>query len=67
MYQYSLGSDLLERSNPEKDQENWWNPGMHQEDSQQVEGGDLPPLLCPDETTSGVLGPVLDSSVQERQ
>lgn len=33
---------------------------------QQVEGGDPLPLLCPGETTSGVLSPVLDSLAQER-
>ena len=33
--------------------------------SQQVEGGDAPPQLCPDETLPGVLCPALGSSPQE--
>jgi len=43
-------------------------PGVHEkEHGQNVEGGDLPPLLCPGEVRSGVLCPVLVSTVQERQ
>jgi len=40
---------------------------IKKECSQQVEGGESPPLFCPGEAISGVLCPVLGSSVQERQ
>ena len=47
--------------------ESQWDPGVHQEEcGQQVEGGSPPPLLCPGEAPSAVLGPVLGSPVQER-
>ena len=41
---------------------------MHEKKhSQQVSGGDPPPLLCLDQATSGVPCPVLGSLVQERK
>ena len=41
--------------------------GLHQMNcGQQVEGGDSAPLLRSDETSSGVLRPDVESSVQER-
>ncbi|TRZ06476.1 hypothetical protein HGM15179_020631, partial [Zosterops borbonicus] len=47
-------------------QEGRWYPGMHWEKHyQQVEGGDPAPLLSPGEASSGVLCPVLGSSVPE--
>ena len=42
------------------------HPAGHQH-GQQVNGSDPPPLLCPDDATSGVLCPVLGSSVQKTQ
>ncbi len=42
-------------------------PELHQKKcSQQVEGGDPAPLFCVGETSSGVLLPDVESSVQER-
>jgi len=35
--------------------------------AQQVEGGDPPPPLCPNEATLTILCPLLDSPVQKRQ
>ena len=41
--------------------------GLHQKNyGQQVEGSDPAPLLCTDETSSGVLNLYLESSVQEK-
>ena len=80
MHQYSLWADLLEGSSAKKDlgvlvdsrlamsqlcgQEGQWNPGVLEKSSQQVEGGDPSPLLCPGEATCGVLCPGLSFSVQ---
>ena len=45
-----------------------WCPGVHyKECGQEVRRGDPPPLLGPNEATSGVLCLVLGSSVQGRQ
>ena len=41
-------------------------PGLHQKCGQQIEGGDPAHLLCAGETSSGVLCPDVESSVQER-
>ncbi|RMC04466.1 hypothetical protein DUI87_18911 [Hirundo rustica rustica] len=49
-------------------QEAQWGPGLHWEEcGQQVRGADPPALLGPGEATSGVLCPVLGSSIPERQ
>lgn len=48
-------------------QEGKWNPGVHKEEHcHQAEGADPAPLPSPGEATSGLLCPVLGSSVQER-
>lgn len=45
-----------------------WFPGVHWEEcGLLVKGDDSPPLLSPSESTSGILFPVLGSSVQKRQ
>lgn len=53
----------------------WWahspgsqqHPGLHQKQcGQQVKGRDCALILCPSETSPGVLHPVLGSSAQER-
>lgn len=45
-----------------------WDAEVYEkEHGLQIKGGSPPPLLCPDEATSGVLCPILGSPVQERQ
>ena len=47
--------------------ENQPDSGLHQKKhGQQIKGGDPAPLLCTGETSSGVLPPDVESSVQER-
>ncbi|RMC17428.1 hypothetical protein DUI87_06010 [Hirundo rustica rustica] len=78
MHECWLGADLLVRRSGVQDaphepgvcpcdQEGQWCPGIHLEDHfQQTMGADPAPLLCSGEATSGVLCPVLCSTVQER-
>ena len=49
-------------------QESQLEPGVHlKERGQQIKGGDPPPLLCPGETSPGILYLVLGFPVQKRQ